>query len=148
MNVTISQAKEVDLPDWLEMRNQLWPNHDKQEHLAEMRQMLLNLDVTPVFIARANGATPVGFLEGGTRPYSDGAVSSPVGYIEGWYVCEAHRKLGVGRALVACFEAWCREHGLSEVGSDTWIDNETSILAHNKLGYTVSERLVHFLKKL
>lgn len=148
MNITISLAQEIDLPDWLEMRNLLWPNHDKQEHLAEMRQILLKLDVSPVFIARANGATPVGFLEGGTRPYVDGADGSPVGYIEGWYVGEAYRRVGVGRALVACFEDWCREKGLSEVGSDTWLENEISILAHNKLGYTVSERLVHFVKKL
>jgi len=44
--------------------------------------------------------------------------------------------------------AWARERGLTEMASDTWIDNETSIAAHKRLGYDEAERLVHFIKKL
>jgi aminoglycoside 6'-N-acetyltransferase I len=104
--------------------------------------------VTPVFVAqRANGKLG-GFLEGGTRKYADGCDSSPVGYIEGWYVDEDLRRSGVGGLLVSAMEAWARDQGLTEMGSDTWLDNETSIAAHTRLGYIEMERLVHFAKKL
>jgi hypothetical protein len=41
-----------------------------------------------------------------------------------------------------------RDRGLSEFGSDTWLDNGASIQAHQALGFTVTERLVCFLKHL
>jgi len=48
----------------------------------------------------------VGFLEVGLRSHADGCnPSRPVGYIEGWYVTEDHRRCGVGRNLLAKAEA-------------------------------------------
>jgi len=38
--------------------------------------------------------------------------------------------------------------GCTEMGSDTWLDNEASISAHLKTGYFEADRLVHFMKKL
>jgi aminoglycoside 6'-N-acetyltransferase I len=154
---TIRRARPEDRPGWLRMRLLLWPSHTVDELLAEMDQILANPDEQPVFIAfsRAEtGATspadhsPGGFLEGGTRKYADGCNTSPVGYIEGWYVDEDLRRKGAGRALIFAMEAWARENGLAEIASDTWLDNETSITAHKKLGYVEMERLVHFAKKL
>jgi aminoglycoside 6'-N-acetyltransferase I len=49
---------------------------------------------------------------------------------------------------VQAVEAWAREQGYTEIASDTWLDNETSIRAHLALGYEESERLVHFRKSL
>jgi aminoglycoside 6'-N-acetyltransferase I len=71
-----------------------------------------------------------------------------VGYIEGWYVDDDLRREGVGGLLVRAMEAWSREQGLTEIASDTWLDNQISIAAHLRLGYVEMERLVHFAKKL
>jgi aminoglycoside 6'-N-acetyltransferase I len=89
-----------------------------------------------------------GFLEAGTRKYADGCKSSPVGYIEGWYVDADLRGQGIGKALMQAAEDWARGLGLKEMGSDTWLDNEASIRAHTRLGYEETERLVHFVKRL
>lgn len=146
--ITVRQAQSADCPEWLRMRLRLWPAHTALELQKELDEILAKAETSPVFVAvRPNGMLG-GFLEGGTRQYADGCESSPVGYLEGWYVDEDLRQQGVGRLLVQALEAWAREQGLSEMGSDTWLENETSLLAHEKLGYQPKERLVHFAKKL
>ena len=89
-----------------------------------------------------------GFIEMGQRNYAEDCETSPVAYIEGWYVDADLRGQGWGKALVMAGEAWARNQALTEIASDTWLDNETSIQAHLALGYRESERLVHFAKKL
>ncbi len=144
---TIRRLERSDWDEWLRMRLALWPDATADEHVAEMQGILPDPDA-PVFIALRPDGRPGGFLEGGIRKEADGCETGPVGYIEGWYVDEDLRRQGVGGALVKAMEAWARERGLTEMASDTWIDNETSIAAHKRLGYDEAERLVHFIKKL
>jgi len=145
--IFIRRAQPEDKPEWFRMRLLLWPDHTEPEMLAEMDEILSN-EEQPVFVAaRASGGLG-GFLEGGIRKYADGCDTSPVGYIEGWYVDEDLRQKGIGSRLVEAMEDWARARGLTEMGSDTWLDNETSIAAHKRLGYVEMERLVHFAKKL
>jgi aminoglycoside 6'-N-acetyltransferase I len=146
-DIIIRRAQPEDKPEWLRVRLLLWPEHTEAEMLAEMDDILAN-DEQPVFVAARKSGGLGGFLEGGTRKYADGCDTSPVGYIEGWYVDEDLRQKGVGSRLVEAMESWARERGLSEMGSDTWLNNETSITAHQHLGYRDVERLVHFAKKL
>lgn len=146
--ITVRPARSADKPDWLRMRLLLWPYHTSAELSAEMDEIFAASGEQPVFIALRPDLTPCGFLEGGTRKYADGCDSSPVGYIEGWYVDEDMRRQGVGGALVRALEDWTRQRGLTEIASDTWLWNETSIAAHTKLGYLEMERLVHFAKKI
>lgn len=144
---TVRRLEQPDWDEWQRMRLALWPDAAADEHIAEMQNILADPDA-PVFIATRPNGRPGGFLEGGIRKYADGCETGPVGYIEGWYVDEDLRRQGVGGALVKAMEAWARERGLTEMASDTWIDNETSIAAHKQLGYEEAERLVHFIKKL
>ena len=143
----IRRLEQSDWSEWLRMRLALWPDATPAEHEAEMQDILADSDA-PVFIAVRPDGRPGGFLEGGIRKYADGCETGPVGYIEGWYVDEDLRRQGVGGALVRAMEAWARERGLTEMASDTWVENETSIAAHKRLGYEEAERLVHFVKKL
>jgi aminoglycoside 6'-N-acetyltransferase I len=127
------------------MRRLLWPEEQADDLSQEMASILTD-PRTPVFVAqRAEGGLG-GFLEAGTRPYVDGCHTSPVGYIEGWFVDEDLRQHGVGRALVEAAEDWARELGLREMASDASISNETSLKAHQALGYRDTERLIQFTK--
>lgn len=143
---TIRRAVASDNPEWLRMRQVLWPDEIEHLNFREMNAILAD-PMMPVFVAVRPDGKLGGFLEAGTRKYAEGGDTSPVGYIEGWFVDPDLREHGVGRALVEAAEAWAHENGLSEMGSDTWLNNKVSIKAHKKLGYSEVERLVHFLKK-
>lgn len=101
-----------------------------------------------LFVAERDRGGLMGFLEVGTRPYAEGCDSTPVAYVEAWYVDQDMRRSGVGRALFAAAEQWARDEGLTEIASDTLIDNETSITAHKAMGYEEVERIVCFRRDL
>ncbi len=87
-------------------------------------------------------------MEVSLRNYAEGCDTSPVGYVEGWYVDPDLRRGGVGALLVQAAEAWALEQGCTEMGSDCYLENEVSRLAHTALGYQEVERLIHFEKRL
>ena len=146
-DIIIRRATYADKSEWLRMRLSLWPEGTVESFSEDMDDLLAD-PLMPVFVVARPGGGLGGFLEAGTRKYAEGSESSPVGYIEGWYVDEDLREQGVGKALVKAAEDWARSQGLTEMGSDTWLENEVSIQAHLKMGYEEAERLVHFVKKL
>jgi aminoglycoside 6'-N-acetyltransferase I len=89
-----------------------------------------------------------GFIEVGARSIADGCGTSPVAYIEGWFVDLDRRKQGVGRALVRAAEDWARMRGFQEIASDAEITNVGSQRAHVALGYSEVGRSVLYLKSL
>jgi len=145
--IIIRRVTYEDKPDWLRMRQALWPDHTAEEFKLQSEE-ILNDPMQPVFVVERLDGRLGGFIEAGTRKYGEGCESSPIGYIEGWYVDEDLRAQGIGKTLVNTAEEWARSQGLTEMGSDTWLDNEVSIQAHLKMGYEEVERLVHFAKKL
>jgi aminoglycoside 6'-N-acetyltransferase I len=136
-----------DRAEWLRMRQTLWTDDDTLEAGVDAHFASPKPDVI-VFVAEDASGKLIGFAEVGTRAYAEACETSPVGYLEGWFVIESARGSGVGRALVQAAEAWARDRGLTEFGSDTWLENEASIRAHQALDFTVTERLVCFLKRL
>ena len=145
--INVRLAAPADKPEWLRMRRVLWPDHSAEE-FARQSQEILNDPMQPVFVVERPKGGLGGFLEAGTRKYAEGCESSPVGYIEGWYVDEDLRGQGIGALLLRTAEEWARSQGLTEMASDTWLENDASIRAHIKMGYVEFERLVHFAKKL
>jgi aminoglycoside 6'-N-acetyltransferase I len=79
---------------------------------------------------------------------ADSCETSPVAYLEGWYVDEDLRRQGVGTALVRAAETWARSKGLKELASDMQLANADSQLAHAALGFIEVERLVAYRKVL
>jgi aminoglycoside 6'-N-acetyltransferase I len=143
----IRLATPADQSEWLRMRHELWPDVEPEDLLREMERILADPQMPVFVIERANGKLG-GFVETGTRKYADGCETSPVGYLEGWWVDEDLRGKGLGKALIVTAENWARAQGLHEMASDTWLENEVSIAAHLKMGYEEYERLVHFAKTL
>lgn len=125
-------------------RSQLWPEGSIEEHRSELPAWAADPG-TCSFVA-VRGPEVIGFLEGRLRSHADGCETSPVGYLEGWYVCPAHRKRGVGRALVEVFEAWARGRGCRELASDSWPENRGSVDAHRRLGFEEVDTVVQFRK--
>jgi aminoglycoside 6'-N-acetyltransferase I len=143
----IRPIEAADFDEWLRLRLALWPDHTADEHRAEMQQ-IAGESLSPVFVADRGNGRLSGFLEAGLRKYADGCDTSPVGYIEGWYVDVDVRQQGLGRALMQAAEQWAITHGCTEIASDCLIDNEVSYRAHLAIGYLETERLIHFKKDL
>jgi aminoglycoside 6'-N-acetyltransferase I len=137
-----------DDAEWKRMRDVLWPGLSSIVHETDMAEFRRDSVTHAVFVVDRENGLLGGFLEAGTRKYADGCETSPVGYIEGWYVDPDLRQAGWGRALVLAAEAWGRSCGYAEIGSDCLLDNAVSLEAHTALGYEEIERLIHFRKSL
>lgn len=148
----VRPAAPTDSVAWAALRHALWPDADAAALTDEVLAFLSG-DVAPsvlakVFIAAASDGALLGMIELSLRSYADGCVSSPVPYIEGWYVIEGHRGRGIGATLVKAAEDWARERGHTELASDARLDNIVSERAHKALGFDEVERAIRFRKAL
>ena len=116
--------------------------------LADMAAWIARSDAVVLVAVRADGLGLEAFAEVGERPFADGCDTSPVAYLEGWYVDEEVRRQGIGTALVRAAEAWARARGYREFASDALLDNADSQRAHEATGFVEVERAVRFKKDL
>ena len=140
-----------DLDAWAAMRGALWPDEDIEELRRECADYCTpgtSRLLEAIFVAETSGGALRGFVELSLRPYADGCRSSPVPFVEGWYVAPGARREGVGGALIAAGEAWAKDGGYTEIASDALIENIISIGAHAALGFEEVERAVRFRKTL
>ncbi|MDE1178163.1 MAG: GNAT family N-acetyltransferase [Edaphobacter sp.] len=145
----IRQARPEDLHAIVDLCCLLWPDCSREEHSAEILDLLTTSLCGTLPAAIFLSEDGAGFLQIGLRSHADGCdPAQPVGFIEGLYVREASRRHGMARALMDAAEAWSREHGAKEMASDTWIDHIVSIDAHQALGFEIVDRCVHFRKPL
>lgn len=143
----IRKIVETDRTNWVRLREALWPG-SLSDHDTETRKYFASPPGAPfVFVAEAEGRL-VGFLELDYRKYAPGCRSSPVPFIEGWYVEPGAQRHGIGRELVEAAEACARAAGYHEIASDAEIVNADGIAAHVALGYEEVERVVCFRRSL
>ena len=135
-----------DYEEWRRMRGALWPDEGGSAH--EAQAWLARKDATVIVAQRKAAPGLCGFAEVGERSIADGCESTPVAYLEGWYVDADVRRQGIGAALIRVVEAWARERGYRELGSDAVLDNTISHRAHRRLGFEEVGRVVNFRKPL
>ena len=139
----VRRYEPADRREYQRMREALWPDCSDADNDSWFAR-----DDAETFLALRDDGTLCGFVEVGSRPYAEGCETTPVGYMEGWWVDEDMRRRGAGRALFAAAEDWARTKGYTEIASDALIDNAVSHEAHRRCGYVEVERLVMFRKTL
>jgi aminoglycoside 6'-N-acetyltransferase I len=145
----VTACASIDQPGWLSLREQLWPESSRAEHLTEMADFLASPARFAQFIQYDTSGNAMGFIEVSMRTdYVNGTETSPVAFVEGIYVATDARRHGVARALVAAAERWAIGIGCSELASDAELENTESHAMHAGLGFTESERVVFFKKAL
>ena len=119
----------------------------QSRHELEADQILSSAGI--VLIAESSSSDPVGFAEISIRiDHVEGTTTTPIPYLEGWYVDPAYRGQGIGKALILSAEEFASQAGFAELASDVEINNQTGIEMHIRLGFREVERTVHFLKSL
>lgn len=151
-SMPIRPVRQDDHDELVRMRENLWPSSSESpgsstEHAREVDAFLSKPQDGVTFVIERPHGKLGGFIEISLRSYAENCVSSPVPYIEGWYVDEELRRTKLGSRLVRAVEEWARRHGFKEIASDTALDNDVSIQAHKALGFA-SEQIVCFWKEL
>lgn len=147
--VRIEHCSPATAAAWARMRQALWPELGDDENRADVARILAARERFVVFVAVDEHAGAVAFAEASVRTdYVNGCDTSPVAFLEGIYVDEAHRRQGIARALVAAVASWGRERGCREFASDALIDNAESHAMHRALGFDETERVVYFRKRI
>lgn len=147
--MTVRPIGPGDLEVWHRMRCALWPDAAPGELLEEAEAYFRGAGpLQAVFLGVGTAGEPVGMLELSLRSIAEGCRTTPVPYVEGWYVMPEARRRGLGRELMGAAESWARERGDVEIASDALIDNLPSERAHRALGFVEVERAIHFRKDL
>jgi ribosomal protein S18 acetylase RimI-like enzyme len=136
----------ADADPWIAMRRRLFPI-DGVEVAREEVAAIVAKDSEAAFAVR-DGATWLGFIELRERSHGEGCETSPVGYIEALWTEPEARRQGVARQLASGAIDWCRERGLSDLCSDTEINNVVSQAVHRRLGFEETEKLVAYRMKV
>ena len=76
MNVRL--VKERDFNNWIEMRQDLWPDCPLIEHKKECVDSLKNIEETPIFVLEINNEL-IGFIEASIHEYAPGCHTSNLG---------------------------------------------------------------------
>lgn len=138
MRIAIHPVSPGTAPRWCDMRRRMGPEWLTDDFDALVREYLTTGRIQGlrhgVFVAM-DGQAVLGFAEVSLREYAEGCLTSPVGYLEGWFVEEAARRLGVGAALVRECERWAAQQGCAEFASDAELANGPSLAAHAALGF-------------
>jgi len=137
------------LDAWASLRQELWPDAAPGEHAREVEALLDNPREAAAFLACDDKGDAVGFAEAALRhDYVNGCTTSPVAFLEGIYVRQAHRRQGTARLLCKAVEDWAMGLGCRELASDTDIQNRISQSLHIAVGFEETERVVYFRKLL
>ncbi|HEX5283129.1 MAG TPA: GNAT family N-acetyltransferase [Bryocella sp.] len=146
----IRPYKSSDLAEWMRMRRELWPElpADEEAQRADCDAWLARDNAIVIVAQRADSSQLAGFIEVGEREFADGCETSPVAYLEGWFVDEDVRGQAIGRKLVQAAEKWAIANGYREFASDALLENLPSQRAHNSVGFVEVERAVRYAKQL
>jgi aminoglycoside 6'-N-acetyltransferase I len=152
LNAEIRSANAADTKALAALRYKLWPDDSLDGHAADLDEFFAgDASHLPLenFVAVSPDGEIIGFVEVGLRSHANGCDPHyPIGFLEGWFVVELHRRRGIGTALVRAAEDWARSQGCKEMASDAPVENTLSHLAHKRLGYAVADICVDFRKQL
>ena len=143
----IKTASKADSATLAELAIQMWDSSTAAE-LEKDFSKIASSDTAVCFI-KYFGDVPIGFAQCSLRnDYVEGTSGSPVGYLEGVFIKEGHRKKGYAKELLLACEKWARDKGCSEFASDCELTNENSLKFHLSMGFDEANRIICFRKDI
>lgn len=130
-----------------DLAHQLWEHHNLDDLLLDFTHIINSKD-NAVFICCDNNEN-IGFAQFSLRHDDvEGTDARPIGYVEGIYVREQYRNMGIARNLINKGEAWASEKGCSQMASDCELVNTSSLAFHLNCGFTEANRIICFVKDI
>ena len=146
-SIIIRELTSAHRAAWLRMRMLLWPDETARGHDAAIDE-ILDANHAWGFIAETLDNHPLGFAEISVRKAANGCESRPVPFLEGIWVEPRFRRQRVGARLIRHIETFLKTQGFCELGSDSLIENQGAHDAHAGWGFSETERVVYFRKRL
>ncbi len=145
----IEPCSSIEQPGWVALRQALWPQCSREQHLSEMLSYIASPERYAQYIAYSSSEQPIGLVEASVRTdYVNGTSTSPAAFLEGIYVVPEARRKGIAASLIATISEWAQSIGCKELASDALLENEASHALHLALGFQETERVVFFRKAL
>lgn len=143
----IVKASYIHITKLMPLIRELFPDgpeaHLKKEILTSI---LREWEDTIMFVEDGH---PLGFaLVAIRRDYVEGALHSPVGYLEAIYVLEEHRHKGIASHLLKAAEEWCLVKDCIEMGSQVQIDHVFVQDFHMAQGFRRQNSYVTYVKSI
>lgn len=143
MIIELNKHHEVDYKRLVKL---LWNDITEKDLNDIMTEHYVNK--TKIFIY-VNEGNAIGFINLSIRnDYVEGCQSNGVGYIEGIYVCEPFRRNKIAYQLVEEGMRFFKKIGLTEIGSDTEVENVMSQIFHKSIGFKEVSTIKHYIMKL
>jgi aminoglycoside 6'-N-acetyltransferase I len=143
----IEKISSENLNDLMNLVLELWEDCSFDEEF-ENYTSIIESEKETCYLVKEQGKF-IAFIHLSIRnDYVEGSNDLPVAYIEAIYVSPNYQKQGTARMLINVAENWAIQKGLSQIASDTSLDNESSIEFHKKVGFTEVERVVCFIKDI
>lgn len=145
----IEHCSEQNQQQWFELRCELWPDDTPEDHQLDIDNLLAEPDQFVQAIFRLSDGLAVAFIEASIRrDYVNGTSTTPVVFLEGVYVKESHRGYGIGKKLIDFISDWALQNGITELASETMLDDASGQNLHQGLGFQETERVVFYCKSL
>jgi aminoglycoside 6'-N-acetyltransferase I len=144
----VRRATPADHPTWAAMLARRHDDLSEAEAERELARFTLLPEPYIGFLAFTEGGGPVGMIDARVRNYAEGAPNLRAAYIEDLWVEPDFRGQGIARRLLEAVEEWARAEGLDWLGSDTTLDNRSSVGWHLASGFDEVERIIVFGKPI
>ena len=112
--IRIRLMTEADHPVWAAMRARLWPEGSPEAHLRALQILAFRYGRHFGWLAHSPAGEPFGFAEATLLDDTNGSCPEPTPFLDGLWVEPAHRRRGVGRALIRRISEHFAVRGLGE----------------------------------
>lgn len=143
-NAEIREMRPEEEDQWARMRAELFRiTFDEAKEETEAFTAGEHLTLKIVFVGVVDDEI-CAFLEVSERNYASGCYDGPVAFMEGWFVDEKLRGMGVGRRLVEAAIAWSKSKAYPHLASDSELANIAGHRAHESVGFEEVDRVVQY----
>ena len=144
MLIDVRAARLADAPRLAELSGVLGYPASPDVFLTRLERVLARSD-EKVLVAETSPGQIAGWIHAAEHALLE---VEPRCEILGLVVDAAHRKLGVGRRLIAAAEGWARQRGLDEMSVRSNVLREESHPFYERLGYTRVKTQHSYRKRL